>query len=597
MRPISRIRVAGIIGVLALLSAMLMPTAAQAATGDTVIVFSNSSVVDTSNGVDGGEYEWISNALTAAGYNVVPFDGGNGQDTTWATELSGVDYFVLPEQENADFYDSSNPPTWMSADAWDVFIAWIQDGGHVLISGSCYSPSYGGGTAEILDAALGVNYDNVLSCAGSPNSIRWVDDSSLPNDIPYVNGTYAMNLGAFSQAQLEPLTVWYAGTICDDTFMTAGVFKAGDPQTQTGGTIAFEAWDYFNDDESPSGQAAWNQVLPKLLENSTTSSTWGGHPITKAPISATTPSGQKLYTVGAPLCEDSSELYRVNPGSGGAILVGSGGVEGNVGQGAIQPSSGKGFIPVEDEDSNFLYSINMGTGGFQQVGEFSSGGLDIYKVFGIAISDDGTAYAFADYSDPDQDGAFLGLFTVDLNNAELTLVGNVDDDDLVDPYAFAFDPANGKFYVIDRYLRYVYSVDVSSAVVTVEGRLDGEWLVTDSWIYGLQIDTDGTFWVAHDTYMGDYDESGFGDWVGVLVKFTLADLDNNNYFPSHFVGFLVDDPIVGYSLLLGRGSPELADTGIDWAGASGIGFGGGVALLLGLGLIVARRRMQRHKSA
>ncbi|MBX3090392.1 MAG: hypothetical protein KF772_07415 [Cryobacterium sp.] len=595
MRPISRIRVAGVIGALALLSAMLMPTAAQAATGDTVIVFSNSSVVDTSNAADGGEYEWISNALTAAGYNVVPFDGGDGQDTTWTNELDGVDYFVLPEQENGDFYDSSNPPSWITADAWDVFIAWIQNGGHLLISGTCYYSGQGYGTAEILNAAVGVNYDDVFSCAGSPNSIRWVNDSSLPNEIPYVNGSYAMNLGAFSDAQLAPLTVWYAGTICDDAFMTAGVFRAGDPDS--GGTIAFEAWDYFNDNESPSGQAAWNQVLPKLLENSTTSSTWGGHPITKAPITATTPSGQKLYTVGAPYCEDSSELYRVNPGSGGAILVGSGGVEGNVGQGAIQPSSGKGFIPVQDEDSNFLYSINMSTGSFQQVGEFFAVDLEIYEVFSLAISDDGTAYAFVDYRDPDQDDSFLGLFTVDLSNAELTLIGNVDDDDLASPYAFSFDPANGKFYVIDRERGDVYSVDVSSAAVASEGRLESGWLMSDSWIYGLQIDTDGTFWVSHDTFMGDDSESDFGDWVGILVKFTLADLDSSNDFESHFVGFLVDDPIVGYSLLLGRGSPELADTGIDGAGASGIGFGGGLALLLGFGLIVARRRMQHRKSA
>ena len=82
-----RSRAAVLVGTAVLLGAIAAPLPAAAAPGDDVLVFSNASVVDTGPGVDGGEYEWISAAITAGGYDVVPFDGGDGSALAWTTAM------------------------------------------------------------------------------------------------------------------------------------------------------------------------------------------------------------------------------------------------------------------------------------------------------------------------------------------------------------------------------------------------------------------------------------------------------------------------------------------------------------------------------
>lgn len=593
MRHLRPLHAAAFVGAFALVGAVLMPTAAQAAPGDDVLVFSNGAVVDTLfAGVDGGEYEWISAAITAAGYDVTSFDGGDGQAATWTTALSGIEVFVLPEQEVGAFYDPDNPPAWLSAAAMGVLIDWVQAGGTMLVSGSCQE--HQAATGYLLSEAVGVDYDDVLggydvdddSCIEAGQSTRWIDDSGLPDDLGYADGDYGMMLEAFSDEQLAPLTVWYSSDECSSEMLTVGEFTAGS------GRIAFEAWDYFND--TGADQTVWNEVLASLLNGNSAVSNWQPGGVAPAPITATTASGQKLFTIGEEQengCGDDGDdgdnrLFRVNPGTGDAAPIGSDSLDGRVGQGATDPTTGIAYVPFDDDDDGdpVLYTIDTVSGAFTEVGEFSGTFEEANRVYSIAIAADGSAYAFANVEDGDDD--VLGFYSLDLSDATLTLISEIEQVTLDDPYAFAYNPENAKFYVFDRGGHDFFEINVATGALTGLGELAGASLDEESYVLALQIDSSGTFWVAYDV---PFDEEE--DWQSMLSKFTLADIGGGDV-QAHEVGFLIDDPIYTYSLLLSAPAPQLAATGVDSAGVAGVTLGGGILLLLGLGfrLLAVRRR-------
>jgi LPXTG-motif cell wall-anchored protein len=591
MRQVRPLRTAALVGALALVGAVLMPTAAQAAPVDDVLVFSNGSVVDTvDDGVGEAEYVQISDAITAAGFSVTGFDGGDGQAATWATALSGTDVFVLPEQEIGPFYDPDNPPSWLSAAAMGVLIDWIRAGGTMLVSGTCVA--HQASTGYLLSQAVGVDYDDVLGgydpdaygCIEAGDSTRWIDDGSLPAVLDYADGNYGMMLASFSDAQLVPLTVWYSSGSCEE-MLTVGEFAAGD------GRIAFEAWDYFND--SGADQASWNDVLASLIDDNSAESDWQPAAAPPPPVTATTASGQKLFAIGEAEsnCDDDDDdvnsFFRVNPGTGDASPIGSDSLYGDVGQGATDPTTGISYVPV-DQDDPVLYTVDTASGDFDGVGEFSGDFDEVDEVYSIAIAADGAAYAFAEIYDGD--GSFLGLFSLDLSDASLTLIAEIDEDELDDPYAFAYNPVNGKFYAFDRSGHEFFVVNVATGGLTELGELAGASLDDESYVMALQVDTAGIFWVAYDVPIGDDEEDE--DWQSMLAKFTLADIGGGDV-QAHEVGFLVDDPIYTHSLLLSAAVPELAATGVDTAAVGGLALGAGGVLFLGLCLVAVRRRRRR----
>jgi hypothetical protein len=591
MRQVRPLRTASLVGALALVGAVLMPTAAQAAPGDDVLVFSNGAVVDTvDDAVGEAEYVQISDAITAAGFSVTGFDGGDGQAATWTTALAGTDVFVLPEQEIGDFYDPDNPPSWLSPAALDVLIDWIQAGGTMLVSGTCEQGQ--GSTGYLLSQAVEVDYSGVLGgynpatgdCIEAGESTRWIDDGSLPAVLDYADGDYGMLLADFSDAQLAPLTVWYSSDACGE-MLTVGEFAAGS------GRIAFEAWDYYND--TSADQSSWNDVLASLIDGNSAASSWEPPAASApAPVTATTASGQKLFTIGEEEDEDGDDqndcddgnnrLFRVNPGTGDAAPIGSGSLYGDVGQGATDPTTGISYVPA-DVDDPALYTVDTESGHFAEVGEFSGDFEEVDEVFSIAIAADGAAYAFAEIYDGDD--SFLGIFSLDLSDASLTFIAEIDEDELDEPYAFAYNPVNGKFYVFDEGGHEFFVVNVATGALTELGELAGASLDDDSYVMALQIDTAGTFWVAYDVPVGDDQE----DWQSMLAKFTLADIGGGDVH-AHEVGFLVDDPIYTYSLLLSAAIPELAATGVDQATVAAGGLVSGFLLLLGLALVSVRRR-------
>lgn len=572
------IRSASLVGALALIGALTLPTAAQAAPGDDVLVFSNSDVVDLAPGAIDGEYEWISAAIDAAGYTTIPFDGGDGQASTWTTALTDIDYFVLPEQERGAFYNPDSPPAWLSAAALEVFVDWIQAGGTLLVSGNCNDDQ--GGTAYLLSQAVGVDYNGALGYCQEPGtSTRWIDDSGLPAELSRANGTYAIDLASFSDAQRAPLKVWYSADVCAEV-LTVGEFAAGS------GRVAFEAWDYFND--MSIDQAPWNEVLASLLNGNTAVSNWNPAvgPPAPAPITAVTASGQKLYTISEFGCEDESALFRVHPGTANAAPVSGTSIEGDAAQGAINPTTGIAYVPFEDYDTedNLLLTVDLTTGAFTEVGEFSTDFDYLVEVYSIAIARDGSAYAFAEVDDGDSDP--LGLFSLNLSDASLTLIAEVDESQLNEPNGFAFNPQNGKFYAFEEDSRELFEVNVQTGALTSLGVISAPSLHEDSDVTALQIGQDGTFWVVYDVPLDEDEE----EWAGMLASFTLGDIAGGDV-NVHEAGILTDDPLESYSLLLS--AAELAATGVNAAGTAEVALSAGALLVFGMALVVVRRRRRR----
>lgn len=580
-----RLPLASVLGGALLLGVIAVPLPAAAAPGDDVLVFSNGSVVDTSPGVDGGEYEWISAALTAGGYDVVPFDGGDGSDTAWTAALTDIEVFVLPEQENGDFFDPTSPPAWLSTAAKDVLVDWIQAGGVMLQSSACDPVE-----VSVMSEAVGVDYADVVDCSAAEPAPRWIDDAALPAALDNANGTYGFALSDMSAEQLAPLTVWYAGTELNECSgelfesLAVGVFDAGS------GRVAFEGWDYFNDTNND--QVAWNQVLASLIDGNPAASTWvpaivPAPPGPKAPVTNTTPSGEWLFTVSpANTCDVEHQVFRVDPATAIASPVGTDQIVGDARQGAWNQATSSGYFPFEDDDSGdeFLMSVDPSTGTFSTVGEFTTPDLDyIDEVFALAIAPNGAAYLMAQLS---VDGTYyeLALLSLNLSNGAFTIISSVDDSQLDEPNGFAIDPSTGLAYAFEEDSQELFRVDLATGALTSLGVLDTASVQGSSDVTALQIATDGTFWAVFDDATSTLVED-----AGMLISFTLADITAGTIAATEH-GILTDDEMPSWSLLL-TPSLELAATGADPRGLIG-----GSLLLLVLGGAVLGARALRTRT-
>ena len=568
----------------ALLATVATPLSASAAPGDDILVFSNPNVVDTTAGVDGGEYEWLSAALTAGGYDVVPFDGGDGSDTAWTTALTDIEVFVLPEQEVGDFYNPAAPPAWLSESAKDALVAWVRAGGVMLQSSACDPVE-----VSVMSEAVGVDYANVVDCSAADPAPRWIDDATLPAQLDNANGTYGFSLTDMSDEQLAPLTVWYAGSEPDSCTgalsesLAVGVFAAGS------GRVAFEGWDYYNDTNND--QVSWNQVLAALIDGNPAASTWQaaappapGAP--KTPVTGTAPSGEWLFTISPEnTCDSEHRVFRVDPTTAAASPISAVEIDGDARQGAWSSANNRAYFPFEDADSgdDLLFSVNPATGVFAEVGEFTTPDLDyIDEVFGLAISPDGDAYMMAEL---EIDGTYyeLALFTVNLSTGGFTLIAQIDDSQLDEPNGFAIDPSTGFAYAFEEDTHEFFRIDLTNGNLTSLGTLDTPSLQGSSDVTALQVGIDGTFWAVFD----DSSESQFED-AGMLVSFTLADISGGIVGATER-GVITDDEMPSWSLLL-TPSLELAATGTDPRGLVG---GALLLVLLGaalFGATVARRR-------
>ncbi len=569
------VRTASVVAAIALVSAIAVPLPAASAPGDDVLVFSNGSVVDTSSGA---EYDQISAAITAAGFDVTPFDGGDGSALAWTTALTDIEVFVLPEQEPGQFYTPGSPSAWLSEAAKDALIDWVQAGGTMLQSAAC-----GGADITILSEATGLDFsDSVDHCSAIDPSPRWISDAALPASLDTPSATDSFDLGDMTEAQLDLTTVWYASDTCGD-YMSAGVF------TVESGGFAFLGWDYF-----PAGNDAtsWNAVLAAMIDGNPAASTWAPPvpPAPKDPITTTTSAGETLYTVSeSDPCDDLiQQFFRVDPGTALAAPVGDNEIFGDASQGAWDPITETAFFPFynDDEGEYFLMTVDPTTGAFTEVGEFTIDDLDYFEeVFSIAIGPDGSAYLMAEL---EIDGTYYGLalFSLDLTDASLTFIASIDDDLLDEPNGFAVDPTTGLFYAFEEDTRELFQVNVTTGALTLLGVLDApsvDLSGSSSDVTALQIGADGTFWVVFDEADASFEDAG------MLATFTLADI-SGGVISATEVGIITDGPIPSWSLLLVPGAPELAATG---PAADGLLTGSVLLLLLG-GVLVGFRTLRRR---
>ena len=306
-------------------------------------------------------------------------------------------------------------------------------------------------------------------------------------------------------------------------------------------------------------------------------------------MTATTAAGESLFTVSPsdPCDSDDHLLFRVDPSTAVAAPVGDDEIVGDASQGAWDPISETAFFPFYNDDDGdyYLMTVDPATGAFAEVGEFDITDLDyIDEVFSIAIGPDGTAYLMAQLEIGD-DFYELALFSLDLTDASLTFIAQIDDDLLDEPNGFAVDPSTGLFYAFEEDSLELFQVNVATGALTLLGELDAPSvdLSGSTDVTALQIGADGTFWVVFD----EADES-FDD-AGMLATFTLADIAGGVVSATE-VGLITDDPIESWSLLLVPGAPELAATGAD---ADGLLTGSALLVLLG-GLLLGARTLRRR---
>ncbi|MAT18329.1 MAG: hypothetical protein CMF56_07145 [Leifsonia sp.] len=305
------------------------------------------------------------------------------------------------------------------------------------------------------------------------------------------------------------------------------------------------------------------------------------------------PSGDALYAIACPYYTDATvpttnnQLLIVDTTDASAVNRGSGAGGGNATSDS-NCAAGAAWNPVtetayfvywsEDDEYPMLATIDRASGVATVIGEFTDAGVVNDYIAAIAIGADGSAYAV------DYDG--YALFSLDLATAELTLI-NADVGFGSDPYGFAYNPADSKFYAADED-GYFYEIDVSDGAVSPLGQPSG---ISIDGVYGFTIDSNGVAWFNNDE---DYlDEYAAQLWSVDLGDFaTAAEFSGNVrtgasdfvYTESFFVASFVDAPAA-----IEPAAPELAETGLDGSAAALAAFAV-ASVLLGATFLASRRR-------
>lgn len=254
---------------LGLLASLLSVSAATAAAGQEILLFANGAVSDTT-GVDGHEVDDFETALLASGATVTRFDGGGGSASAWETALTGIDILAFPEVEGGDPLYTPGPDSgdWLSDAAAASIASWVNAGGHIIFVGSRTTSSNDSGIPELMTELTGLDYTSVWETADLFDETSPVDshpaiaDVTLPDPLPAVNGTYAVNdFNLWDATLLAPLTPIYTANGGSD--LTVGVWTVGT------GSISYLSYDYYFESgyTDPTEVADWTTVNSWLLTN------------------------------------------------------------------------------------------------------------------------------------------------------------------------------------------------------------------------------------------------------------------------------------------------------------------------------------------
>lgn len=165
------------------------------------------------------------------------------------------------------------------------------------------------------------------------------------------------------------------------------------------------------------------------------------------------------------------------------------------GPAAFDLTSGLGYW-IEWSEVSTLMTADPATGALTPVGVFTEAGTD-NTIFAasIAIGADGSAYVIGGTGDYDNE-----LFSLDLDTAELTYIGDIGGDE--GWWSFAFNPADGKFYGYDVNEFGFSVIDVVAATATSIVSDDDSPLE----VYGIAFDSSGNVW-------GFGEPDGSDDWL------------------------------------------------------------------------------------
>jgi hypothetical protein len=158
--------------------------------------------------------------------------------------------------------------------------------------------------------------------------------------------------------------------------------------------------------------------------------------------------GSTLYGIGGSVME----FWNITTPPG--FKIGNTGSRSGIDAGLAYDSTKKKMYNIQRQSpSSWLYDINISTGAATLIGTYTSGGAPD----ALAINSRGVAYALnATYYD--------SLYTVDLSNGALTLVGALGVD-LMAESGLAFDPASGVLYgIIDT--GKIYQINTSTGAAT-----------------------------------------------------------------------------------------------------------------------------------
>jgi len=200
--------------------------------------------------------------------------------------------------------------------------------------------------------------------------------------------------------------------------------------------------------------------------------------------------GSSLFAIGCPFAPaGQGQLYSVDVSNavGTAIGTGSNINDSTCGGGAAWDYATNTMYYIAfkfgAEAQQTLARVDLSTGVSSAVGTLLNGST-AETVEAIAIGVDGSAYAIDDSGE---------LYTLNLSSGALTPLGSNGTAHL---YGFASDPVDKAFYVLN-YSTGVYStINLKTAALTPVGTLAFTPVGPET----LQIDANGTFWIANDNH-------------------------------------------------------------------------------------------------
>lgn len=300
------------------------------------------------------------------------------------------------------------------------------------------------------------------------------------------------------------------------------------------------------------------------------------------------------------------QLFSVNASTGALATIGSGDAgtpdgDNCAGRASQDPTSGRVYFVDYARDRDSLSYIDPSTGTTEVVDVFTrADGADaLFTVWAFTIDSSGSAFA--------TDGT--AIFSVDLDTAELTVIGDGVSGVAGTLNALAAEPGTGQLYGINSNATVpnLYTIDPETGEATALAP------ITQRYVYGFAFDSSGWAWIARydptsgDTKLGTVD---VGDWAATYTDVAPLRLpgapDYDFYIESLFItstawpevptgdGDGASDGGTGGPADGGaestdddvRAAPELAKTGASTEvafslfGAAVLAFGAGAGLLL-----------------